>query len=146
MHRAIEKAAKASSGQFEHKCVGRPPLFDEKECTELASQQRSKDLAKNSASGSELQTIFYEKRKEKAKRENKNEISVPKSISNGSLRKYQKIILPEKLKTVKKQNKRRLQAVSDLPNFVSAAGVFMSVFSVDLNDARYSRVCDQNWS
>lgn len=114
--------------------------FDEKECTELASQQRSKDLAKNSASGSELQTIFYEKRKEKAKRENKNEISVPKSISNGSLRKYQKIILPEKLKTAKKQNKRRLQAVSDLPNFVSAAGVFMSVFSVDLNDARYSRV------
>jgi hypothetical protein len=122
------------------KRVGRPPLLDDEDCADLITHRRGQDLAKNSATSSQLQTIFYEKRVEKAKQQNKNSLSVKQTMSKRSLTKYRKLIVPDKVKSATVQNKRRLQASTDLPSFISAAGLFMSLFSVDLDDSLYIRV------
>ncbi len=82
--------------------MGRPPLLDEHDCAELVSQQRRKDFAKDSATSRQLQTIIYEKRVEKAKKEQKNSLGVEKSISKRTLAKYKQLIVPVTVKTAKK--------------------------------------------
>jgi transposase len=140
VERRVKKAKQAANDQLEAKPMGRPPHLSKKACDELSTEQRAKDLAKDSATSDKVQTIIYEKRKDTARKEKKNVLGVKKSICRKSLTKYRKMILPHAVKSVNVQNKRRLQALTDLPSFISACGVFSSLFSVDLNDNQYTRV------
>lgn len=95
----MKKDIKAKNGQVGTKRVGRPRLLDDGDCFDLATKQRGKDLAKDSATSGQLQTIIYEKRKEKAKKDNKNVLGVKSLVSKPTLAKYKQLIVPVKVKS-----------------------------------------------
>jgi len=136
----MKKAANEKNGMSKPKKMGRTPLLSENDVAELTAQQRARDLAKNSATGPQLQTIIYNKRKEAAASANKNVFGVGKVISRRSLQKYKQLIVPVTVMSATVQNPRRLQAISDKLNFISLLGVFMCLLSIDLNDKDYRRV------